>query len=127
MQYRRRVINKQRAKVPGICAIFRTRVIRQNVSLKIIGFCMETPFWSPSEGLQHGVRKPVETSGVYFGSLKTFILSVKLENIRMGTFSTYWLLKTRKHKAKRYFRRPNMLCTSQFQNRPSSPGKFPGI
>ena len=46
---------------------------------------METPCWSPSEGLQHGDRKPVETSGVYFGSLKTFILSVKLENIRIGT------------------------------------------
>ena len=43
---------------------------------------METPFWSPSEGLQPGDRKPVETSGVYFGSLKTFILS---ENIRIGT------------------------------------------
>ena len=38
-----------------------------------------------SEGLQHGDRKPVETSGVYFGSLKTFILSVKIENIRVGT------------------------------------------
>ena len=40
-----------------------------------------------SEGLQHGGRKPVETSGVYFSSesLKTFILSVKLENIRLGT------------------------------------------
>ena len=46
---------------------------------------METPCWSPSEGLQHGDRKPVETSGVYFGSLETFILSVKLENIRLGT------------------------------------------
>ena len=30
-------------------------------------------------GLQHGGRKPVETSWVYFGSLKTFLLSVKLE------------------------------------------------
>ena len=30
-------------------------------------------------------RKPVETSGVYFGSLKTFLLSIKLENIRIGT------------------------------------------
>ena len=40
---------------------------------------------SPSEELQHGGRKPVETSGVYFGSLKTFILSAKLENIRIGT------------------------------------------
>ena len=46
---------------------------------------METPCWSSSEGLQHGDRKSVETSGVYFGSLKTFILSVKLENIRLGT------------------------------------------
>ena len=27
----------------------------------------------------------METSGVYFGSLKTFLLSVKLENIRIGT------------------------------------------
>ena len=67
------------------CAIFRTRVIRQKVSLKIIGFSMETPCWSPSEGLQHGDRKPVEISGFYIGSLKTFILSVKLENIRIGT------------------------------------------
>ena len=46
---------------------------------------METPCWSPSKGLQHGDRKRVETSGVYFDSLKTFILSVKLENIRIGT------------------------------------------
>ena len=40
---------------------------------------------SMREGLQHGDRKPVETSGVYFGSLKTFILSAKFENIRIGT------------------------------------------
>ena len=66
-------------------AIFQTRVIRQKVSLKIIVFSVEMPCWSPSEGLQHGGRKPVETSEVYFGSLKTFILSVKLENIRIGT------------------------------------------
>ena len=46
---------------------------------------MGTPCWGPSEGLQHGDRKPVETSGVYFDSLKTFILSVKLENTRIGT------------------------------------------
>ena len=66
------------------CAIFRTRVIRQRVSLKILVFSMETPCWSPCEGLQHGGRKPVKTSGVYFGSLKTFIHSVKLVNIRRG-------------------------------------------
>ena len=45
---------------------------------------MEMPCWSPSEGLQHGDPKPVKTSGVYYGSLKTFIPSVKLENIRNG-------------------------------------------
>ena len=86
MRNRRRVLNKQRAKVSG-CAIFRTRLIRQRVSLKIlkIVFSMEAPCWSPSEKLQHGGRKPVETSTVYFGSLKTFILSVKLENICIGT------------------------------------------
>ena len=63
----------------------------------------------PSEGLQHGGRKPVETSGVYFGSLKTFILSVKLENIRIGLLSTYWLLNTQKHKANQYFRARNVM------------------
>ena len=41
--------------------------------------------WSLSEGLQHGGQKPVETSGVYFGSLKAFIVSVTLENSRIGT------------------------------------------
>ena len=50
-----------------------------------IVFSMETPCWSPSEGLQHGGRKPVETSGAYFGSLKTFILSFKLDNSGIGT------------------------------------------
>ena len=43
---------------------------------------METSCWIPSAS---GGRKPAETSGVYFGSLKTFILSVTLENIRIGT------------------------------------------
>ena len=57
---------------------------------------METPCWSLSEGLQHGDRKPVETSGVYFGSLKTFILSVKLENIRIGTSINMLIAKNSK-------------------------------
>ena len=33
----------------------------------------------------HGSRKPVEKSGLYFASLKTFLLSVKFEIIRIGT------------------------------------------
>ena len=63
LKNRRGVIIKNLQRFRG-CAIFRTRVIRQKVSLKIIVFSMETPCWSPSEGLQHGGRKPVETSGV---------------------------------------------------------------
>ena len=90
------------------CAIFPTRVIRQKVSLKIIGFSMETPCWSPSEGLQHGDRKLVETSGVYFGPLKTFILSVKLENIPLGTSLNILLTQSSKT-SNRYFRARNML------------------
>ena len=52
---------------------------------QVLLFSMETPYWSASEGLQHGDRKPVETSGVYYGTFRTFILPVKLENIRIGT------------------------------------------
>ena len=72
------------------CAIFRTRVVWQKVLLKIIiGFSMEAPCWSPSEGLQHGDQKPVKASVVCIGSLKTFILSVKLVNIRIRHFSQH--------------------------------------
>ena len=84
LKYCWRVIINNVAKFRG-CAILRTRVIRQRVSLKIIVFSIETQCWSPSEGLQHGSRKPVETSGVHFGSCRTFLLPVKLENIRIGT------------------------------------------
>ena len=48
----------------------------------------------PSGGLQHGCRIPVATSGVYFGSVKTFILSAKLKNISIGTFLNILLLRT---------------------------------
>ena len=37
------------------------------------------------ENQELGGRKPVETSGVYFGYLKMFLLLVKRENIRIGT------------------------------------------
>ena len=84
MKYRRRVINKQHAEVSGMCDISNSSY-SERVSLKIIVFSIETPCWSPSEELQNGDRKPAESSGVYSGSLKTFILSVTLENIRIGT------------------------------------------
>ena len=57
--------------------------------------------------LQHGGRKPVETYGVYFDSLKTFILSVKLENIRIRTSLNIFVTQSRKYKANRYFRAHN--------------------
>ena len=85
MKYRRRVIYKQRAKVSGMCDIPNPSYSAKGFTESDRVYSMETPCWSPSEGLQHGDRKPVETSGGYFGSLKTFILSVKLENIRIGT------------------------------------------
>ena len=76
LKYRRRVVNKQRAKVSGMCDI-------PNSSYSAKGFTenMETPY----VGALLRDWKPVETSGVYFGSLKTFILSVKVEDIRIGT------------------------------------------
>ena len=51
----------------------------------------------------------METSGVYFGSLKTFIISVKLENIRIGTSLNILVTQNLKHKSNRYFRACNML------------------
>ena len=52
---------------------------------------------------------PVETSGVYFGFFITFILSVKPENIRIGTSLNILVTRNSKHKANRYFRARNML------------------
>ena len=54
---------------------------------------------SYEEGHQHGGRKPVETSGVYFGSLKVFFLSAKLENIRIDTSLKILVIQNSKHKA----------------------------
>ena len=107
LKYCRRVIINNVAKFRG-CAILRTRVIRQRVSLKIIVFRMETQCWSPSEGLQHGGRKPVKTSGVHFGSCTTFLLPVKLENIRIGTSFNILVTQNSKTEANRYFRARNV-------------------
>ena len=51
----------------------------------------------------------METPGVYFGSLKTFLLSVKLENIRIGAHLNILVTHNSKRKANRYFRACNML------------------
>ena len=53
----------------------------------------------------------METSRAYFGSLKTFILSVKLENIRIGTSLNILVTQNSKTQGESifYFRACNML------------------
>ena len=58
------------------CIIFQTRVIRQRASLKIIVFSMETGNASGNNW------------SLLWLFLKTFLFSVKLKNIRIGTFLT---------------------------------------
>ena len=60
LKYRRRVINKQRAKVSGMCNILNSRYAAKGLTEK----------WRRHVGLQHGYRKPVETSGVYLALSK---------------------------------------------------------
>lgn len=60
-------------------------------------------------GHQHGGWKPVETSGVYFGSLKTFLLSMKLGNIRIDTSLNIFVIQNSKPNANRCFRARDML------------------
>lgn len=95
------------------CAISRTRVIRQNVPLKIIEFSMDSPCWCPSEGLQYGGRKRVKKSGIYFGYLKGFLLSVELANILIdASLLTCWLSRPQKRTVNRCFYVHNMLVSS---------------
>ena len=68
------------------CAISRTRVIRQKVSAKIIGLSMETPCWSPSEGLQHGSN--VATRNLWKHLEFTLALSKRLVSLlNLKTFT----------------------------------------
>ena len=66
------------------CTVFRTLVIGQWVSLKIIVFSMETPCWSPSEGLQHG--SCMETTGNIWSLLWLSVLNL---NVRIGSYSRH--------------------------------------
>ena len=51
---------------------------------------METPYWCTALVHQYGGRKPVETSGIYFGYLKRFLLSAELANI--GIYISLYML-----------------------------------
>ena len=59
---------------------------------------------APSDGHQHGGRKPAKTSGVYLGYFKAFLLSAELSHIDIDAF--YYMLAdhtSKKHKASRCF------------------------
>ena len=59
---------------------------------------------APSDGHQHGGRKPAKTSGVYLGYFKAFLLSAELSHIDIDDF--YYMLadqSSKKHKASRCF------------------------
>ena len=45
---------------------------------------------APSDGHQHGGRKPAKTSGVYLGYFKAFLLSAELSHIDIDAF--YYML-----------------------------------
>ena len=59
---------------------------------------------APSDGHQHGDRKPAKTSGVYLGYFKAFLLSAELSHIDIDAF--YYMLAdqtSKKQKASRCF------------------------
>ena len=76
LKYRRRVINKQRAKVSGMYD-FVLGLFGKEYPWTLWCLVWRRHFGAPlRDSVQHGGRKRVETSGVYFGFLKTFVLSV---------------------------------------------------
>ena len=113
-----RVINKQRAKVQGMCDI-PSSSYSARVSPKTTVNNMDTPCWSTSERLQH-VGAPLSDSNMVVGNQwkhleftlalsKRFFSLLNLKTFAQAPLLTYWLLRTRKHKADRNFRARNML------------------
>ena len=85
----RRVIHKERVKATGLCDIsYRDRVIRENVPRKITEFSMGRHVGAPSDGHQHGGRKPAKTSRVYLGNFKALLLSAELSHIDINASIT---------------------------------------
>ena len=66
--------------------IFRIRDIRRIVLPKLIEICMETPCWCPPNELQHGGRKPTETSVTEFCYKSVNLFFEKLINIKLILF-----------------------------------------
>ena len=55
---------------------------------------METPCWCTTLAHQYGGRKPVETSGIYFGYLKRFLPCAELANIRIYIYLYIMVVQT---------------------------------
>ena len=58
---------------------------------------------APSDGHQHGGRKPAKTSGVYLGYFKAFLLSAELSRIDIGDYITSQLIRPKQTGGKSMF------------------------
>ena len=80
---------------------------------------------APSDGHQHGGRKPAKTSGVYLGYFKAFLLSAELSHIDIDVF--YYMLAdqtSRKHKASRCFHVRDMFRAAILLSRTAQKSKL---
>ena len=74
--------------------IFRIRDIRRNVFPKLIEICMETPCWPARlDELQHGGRKPTETSVTDFCYKSENLFFEKLIHIKVILFLIHELFR----------------------------------
>ena len=80
---------------------------------------------APSDGHQHGGRKPAKTSGVYLGYFKAFLLSAKLSHIDLDAF--YYMLAdqtSKKYKASRCFHVRDMFRATILLSRTAQKSKI---
>ena len=74
--------------------IFRMQDIRRNIFLKLKEICMETPRWPARlDELQHGGRKPTETSVTDFCYKIVNLFFEKLINIKVILFLIHQLFR----------------------------------
>ena len=84
---RRRWIFKQSRKGAGLCDVSCGREIFENVLLKIIKLCLETPCLCPSEGHKYGGRELTKTYLIEFCYKKPVVIFWALINIYVSTYS----------------------------------------
>ena len=80
---------------------------------------------APSDGHQHGGRKPAKTSGVYLCYFKAFLLSAERSHIDIDAF--YYMLAdqtSKKHKASRCFHVRDMFRAAILLSRTAQKSKI---